>query len=160
MNCSNARSLRRAASPPRGANVAGFGHAPWSSRVMGVTTQGDLRRAGAMQWGRSCLLGVVRNDCPSLDSASSGSSSVGGEGHGGENGSIGTQHPCHGQAYLARMPWPSRACSMLSTNACSEAAMMLVLTPTVPHSRLPSVEVMRTRVRAAVPATPSRMRTL
>src|SRR4029077_20182519 len=54
----------------------------------------------------------------------------------------------------------NKANSMLSTSACKLASMMFSLTPTRPHSRLPSVDSMRTRVRAAVPATPSRMRTL
>jgi len=49
---------------------------------------------------------------------------------------------------------------MESTSASSEAVMMFSLTPTVPHSRLPSVLWMSTRVLAPVPATPSRMRTL
>ena len=44
------------------------------------------------------------------------------------------------------------AYSIESTKACKLASMMFSLTPTVPHSRLPSVEVMRTRVLAAVPA--------
>ena len=37
---------------------------------------------------------------------------------------------------------------------------MLVAEPIVDHSSAPAVEVMTTRVRAAVAATPSRMRTL
>ncbi len=53
-----------------------------------------------------------------------------------------------------------RAYSMESTSASSEAVMMFSLTPTVPHSRLPSVLWMSTRVLAPVPATPSRIRTL
>ena len=49
---------------------------------------------------------------------------------------------------------------MLSASACKLASMMFSLTPTVPHSRLPSVDVMSTRVLAAVPVLLSRMRTL
>lgn len=47
---------------------------------------------------------------------------------------------------------------MESTSASSEAVMIFSLTPTVPHSRLPSVLWMSTRVLAPVPATPSRIR--
>lgn len=54
----------------------------------------------------------------------------------------------------------NKAYSMLSTSACRDAVMMFSLTPTVPQSRLPSVDWISTRVFAAVPATPSRMRTL
>ena len=52
------------------------------------------------------------------------------------------------------------AYSMLSTNACKLASMMLSCTPTVPHSSLPSVDSIKTRVRAPVPAVVLRMRTL
>lgn len=52
------------------------------------------------------------------------------------------------------------AYSIESTSACKLASMIFSLTPTVPHSVLPSVDVISTRVRAAVPATPSRIRTL
>ena len=38
--------------------------------------------------------------------------------------------------------------------------MMFVSEPIVDHSRTPSAESMMTRVRAAVAASPSRMRTL
>ena len=38
--------------------------------------------------------------------------------------------------------------------------MMFSFTPTVPHSSLPSVDSMSTRVVAPVPAAESRMRTL
>ena len=40
---------------------------------------------------------------------------------------------------------------MLSTSACRLASMMFSLTPTVPHSRWPSLDWMSTRVFAAVP---------
>lgn len=52
------------------------------------------------------------------------------------------------------------AYSIESTSACKLASMMFSLTPTVPHSRLPSLEVMSTRVLAAVPVVPLMMRTL
>ena len=47
-----------------------------------------------------------------------------------------------------------------STSAWRLASMMFSLTPTVPQSRLPSVDWMSTRVLAAVPVAVSRMRTL
>jgi len=50
--------------------------------------------------------------------------------------------------------------SMLSTRASQLASMIFVLTPTVPHSRLPSLLTTRTRVLAAVPVPESMMRTL
>src|SRR6185369_3289955 len=50
--------------------------------------------------------------------------------------------------------------SRLSASAWRLASMMLSWTPTVPHSALPSVDSMRTRVRAPVPVAESRMRTL
>src|SRR5438046_9822982 len=53
-----------------------------------------------------------------------------------------------------------RAYSRLSTSACKLASMILSCTPTVPHSSLPSVDSIKTRVRASVPAVESRMRTL
>lgn len=53
-----------------------------------------------------------------------------------------------------------RANSMLSTNAWSDAVIMFSLTPTVPHSRFPSLLVINTRVFAAVPEPLSMMRTL
>ena len=40
----------------------------------------------------------------------------------------------------------NNAYSIESTNACKLASMMFSLTPTVPHSRLPSLDVMSTRV--------------
>ena len=52
------------------------------------------------------------------------------------------------------------AYSSESARAVAEAAMMFVSEPIVDHSRAPSVESMVTRVRAAVAASPSRMRTL
>ena len=53
-----------------------------------------------------------------------------------------------------------REYSMLSVSAWRLASMMFSLTPTVPHSFLPSLDWMRTRVLAAVPVLDSRMRTL
>ncbi len=52
------------------------------------------------------------------------------------------------------------AYSMLSTSACRLASIIFSLTPTVPHSHLPSPLVISTRVLAAVPVAESRMRTL
>ena len=52
------------------------------------------------------------------------------------------------------------AYSSESISAAAEAAMMFVSLPIVDHSRVPSVESMMTRVRAAVADAPSRMRTL
>src|SRR5919106_118466 len=52
------------------------------------------------------------------------------------------------------------AYSRESASAAAEAAMMFVSLPIVDHVRAPSCESMITRVRAAVAATPSRMRTL
>src|SRR5262245_19563028 len=70
--------------------------------------------------------------------------------------------------YQAEAPTPRlatlrlfrRANSRLSTIACRLASTMLSLTPTVPHSDSPSLDSMRTRVRAAVPLPESMMRTL
>src|SRR6266851_2627857 len=47
-----------------------------------------------------------------------------------------------------------------STSACHDASMILSATPTVPQVSLPSPEVMRTRVLAAVAFDSSRIRTL
>ena len=47
-----------------------------------------------------------------------------------------------------------------SASAAADAAMMLVSLPMVDQVREPSIESMITRVRAAVAATPSRIRTL
>ena len=52
------------------------------------------------------------------------------------------------------------AYSSESARAVAEAAMMFVSLPIVDHSRVPSAESMITRVRAAVAASPSRIRTL
>ncbi len=52
------------------------------------------------------------------------------------------------------------AYSRLSTSAWRLASMILSFTPTVPHSSLPSVDWISTRVRALVPVEDSRMRTL
>ena len=52
------------------------------------------------------------------------------------------------------------AYSSESASAFAEAAMMFVSEPIVDHSFAPSAESMITRVRAAVAASPSRMRTL
>jgi hypothetical protein len=52
------------------------------------------------------------------------------------------------------------AYSSESASAAADAAMMLVSDPMVDHVRAPSCESMMTRVRAAVAASPSRMRTL
>ena len=52
------------------------------------------------------------------------------------------------------------AYSSESASADAEAAMMFVSLPIVDHVRAPSIESMMTRVRAAVAAPPSRMRTL
>ena len=52
------------------------------------------------------------------------------------------------------------AYSRESASAWADAAMMLVAEPIVDHSSDPAVDVMTTRVRAAVAAFPSRMRTL
>ena len=52
------------------------------------------------------------------------------------------------------------AYSSESASAEAEAAMMFVSLPIVDHVRAPSIESMMTRVRAAVAAPPSRMRTL
>ena len=52
------------------------------------------------------------------------------------------------------------AYSSESASAAAEAAMMFVSLPIVDHVRAPSCESMMTRVRAAVAASPSRMRTL
>lgn len=61
-------------------------------------------------------------------------------------------------------PWLSnafsRAYSRLSASACQLASMMLLELPTVLHVCSPSLESMSTRVSAAVPASPSTMRTL
>src|SRR5262245_54670162 len=54
----------------------------------------------------------------------------------------------------------TKAYSRLSISACRLASMMLSFTPTVPHSALPSVVWMSTRVLAAVPVLESMMRTL
>ncbi len=54
----------------------------------------------------------------------------------------------------------NNAYSIESTSACKLASMMFSLTPTVPHSRLPSLDVMSTRVLAAVPVVPLMIRTL
>src|SRR5438105_3136762 len=53
-----------------------------------------------------------------------------------------------------------RRYSKLSERAWTLASMILSCTPTVPHSSLPSVDSIRTRVRAPVPAVESRIRTL
>jgi len=53
------------------------------------------------------------------------------------------------------MPYSSE-----SASADADAAMMLVSLPIVDQVRAPSIESMTTRVRAAVAAPPSRMRTL
>jgi hypothetical protein len=50
--------------------------------------------------------------------------------------------------------------SRLSARACQLASMMLGELPTVLQMRSPSLESINTRVCAAVPASPSRMRTL
>ena len=52
------------------------------------------------------------------------------------------------------------AYSSESARAFAEAAMMFVSLPIVDQVRVPSAESMTTRVRAAVAALPSRMRTL
>ena len=52
------------------------------------------------------------------------------------------------------------AYSSESARAVADAAMMFVSLPIVDHSRAPSDESMMTRVRAAVAASPSRIRTL
>src|SRR5438552_2906684 len=49
--------------------------------------------------------------------------------------------------------------SILSTNAPRLASIILSLTPTVPHSSLPFVDSINTRVLAPVPLPESRMRT-
>jgi len=54
----------------------------------------------------------------------------------------------------------NKAYSRLSARACQLASMMLVELPTVLQARRPSLESISTRVCAAVPAPPSRMRTL
>src|SRR5438477_7750398 len=64
-----------------------------------------------------------------------------------------TPHTC-GLALLIRRY------SMLSISACKLASIMFSLAPTVPHSSLPSVDSIRTRVLAAVPVAVSKMRTL
>ena len=66
-------------------------------------------------------------------------------------------HPCPS---VVKHHFRRRAYSMESTSAWRLASMMLLLTPTVPHSRLPSLDMMRTRVFAAVPVAPLMMRTL
>ena len=50
------------------------------------------------------------------------------------------------------------AYSSESASAWAEAAMMLVADPMVDHSRVPAVEVMTTRVRAAGIPTQSKLR--
>src|SRR5438093_2876893 len=50
------------------------------------------------------------------------------------------------------------AYSMLSISACKLASTIFSLTPTVPHSSLPLLDSIRTRVLAAVPVVESRMR--
>jgi hypothetical protein len=52
------------------------------------------------------------------------------------------------------------AYSSESASAFADAEMMFVSLPIVDHSLAPSAESMITRVRAAVAAPPSRMRTL
>ena len=52
------------------------------------------------------------------------------------------------------------AYSMLSASACQEASMMLVNAPTVLQCRAPLPPSASTRVIAAVPSAPSRIRTL
>lgn len=47
-----------------------------------------------------------------------------------------------------------------SSTACQDAAITFGATPTVDHSRVPSVVEIRTRVVDSVPCLPSRMRTL
>ena len=59
-----------------------------------------------------------------------------------------------------RGPGLQMAYSKESARAAAEAEMMFVSEPIVDHSRSPSMESMITRVRAAVAAPPSRMRTL
>ncbi len=70
-------------------------------------------------------------------------------------------HPCLSvvedcQGYFFRIS----AYSMLSVSAWRLASMMFPSQPTVPHSSLPSVDSMSTRVFAPVPVSVSRMRTL
>ena len=50
--------------------------------------------------------------------------------------------------------------SRLSTSACRLASMMFSLTPIVVQLRVPSLDSIRTRVRAAVPIDESTIRTL
>jgi|GEM_PF-4300890 len=70
-------------------------------------------------------------------------------------------YPMHPTSYLdAPCRQPKSANSMLSTRALRLASTMFSWTPTVPHSLSPSVEVIRTRVFAALPPTPPRIRTL
>ena len=59
--------------------------------------------------------------------------------------------PPHGTGTAAATPGLTRAYSRLSTSACRLASTMLSLTPTVPHSAVPSLDSISTRVRAAVP---------
>jgi len=65
-----------------------------------------------------------------------------------------------GYETLARTESFTRAYSRLSTSACRLASTMLSCTPTVPHSVVPSLDSISTRVRAAVPLFESMMRTL
>src|SRR3954452_17133949 len=71
--------------------------------------------------------------------------------------------PCDshaGQATGVASPRRSRPYSTASSRASHEAAMTFSCTPTVVHSRRPSLVSMSTRVTAPVPCLPSRMRTL
>ena len=67
---------------------------------------------------------------------------------------------CRSSRRRSSAPDVQMAYSRESARAPADAAMMFVSLPMVDHVRPPAVESMTTRVRAAVAAPPSRMRTL